>query len=162
MRSSSIKYESGGSLIIDQQIQELLRKEMVKVSEPSSDQFLSSIFLIPKKNGGHRSIVNLKKFNQYISCVHLKMEVLFLLKEHLQRGNCWCTIDHKDTYFSVLLHEDSQNFLKFKWKGSIYQFLCRVYFVFGPATRIFTKTMKIPISLLWKLNLHPYNFCTIF
>ena len=124
------------------------------MSEPSSDQFLSSIFLIPKKNGGHRSIVNLKKLNQYISCVHFKMEVLFLLKEHLRRGNCRCKIDRKDTYFSVLLHEGFLNFLKFKWKGSIYQFLCRVYFGFGPATRIFTKIMKILISLLWRLILH--------
>ena len=41
-------------LLENQEIQELLGEGTVKLSELSSDQFLSSIFLISKKNGGHR------------------------------------------------------------------------------------------------------------
>ena len=86
-------------LLEDQEIQDLLREGAVKLSEPSSDQFLSSIFLIPKKNGGHHPVINLKKLNQHIPYVHFKMEGLVLLKELLQKVDYMCKINLKDAYF---------------------------------------------------------------
>ena len=78
------------------------------------------------------------------------MKELFVLKETLQEEDYMRNIDLKDAYFSVPLNLKSQTFLSFKWKDLFYQFfyLC---FGLGPAPRIFTKLMRIPISLLRKL-----------
>ena len=78
------------------------------------------------------------------------MEGLFLLKETLQKGDYMFKIGFKDAYFSVPLNQKSQKFVSFKWKNLFYQFLC-LCFGLGPAPRIFTKSMRIPISLLRKL-----------
>ena len=34
---------------------------------PQKDQFLSNIFIVKKKDGGNRPVINLNKLNQYIS-----------------------------------------------------------------------------------------------
>ena len=46
--------------------------------------FLSSIFLVPQKDGGHRPIINLKKFNDFIPHTDFKMEGIHMLKDLLR------------------------------------------------------------------------------
>ena len=72
-----------------------------------------------------------------------------------------CKIDLQDAYFSVSLNLKSKTFLSFKWKDLFYQFLC-LCFSFRPAPRIFTKLMRVPISLLRKLYVRLLFFWTIF
>ena len=79
------------------------------------------------------------------------MEDLFLLKEILQKNDYICKIDLKDAYFAVPPHSSSQKYIRFKWKGNLYQFLC-LCFVLSSASRVFTKLMKIPISVIGKWN----------
>ena len=57
----------------------------------------------------------------------------------------------KDAYFVVPLHEESHNFVCFKWKEKLYQFGC-LYFDLAPAPLVFTKLMKIPIVVIRRLN----------
>ena len=61
-------------------------------------------------------------------------------------------IDLKDAYFSVALHRSSKKYVRFQWGGTLYEFQC-LMFGLGPAPKIFTKLMKIPISLLRKLHI---------
>ena len=44
----------------------MLGKQAIELTQPSKDQFLSTIFLVTKKDTGHRPVPNLKKLNQYI------------------------------------------------------------------------------------------------
>ena len=48
---------------IDEHISELFRKNAIKEFEHEKGEFISNIFLCPKKDGGARVILNLKKFN---------------------------------------------------------------------------------------------------
>ena len=57
-----------------------------------------------------------------------------------------CKIKLKDAHFSGPLHPGSQKCPKFRWKDNL-------NFGFGVTPRVFTKLMKIPISLLKKLNI---------
>ena len=139
-------------VIVDQEIQEMLKKGEIKLFQPNTkNQFLSSIFIVPKKDSGHRPVVNLTKLNKHIAYIHFKMEGLFLLKEILLKGDYMCKIYQKDAYFSVPLNLKSQKYVSFKRKDLIYQFLCLCFGV-EPAPRIFTKLLKVPISLMRKLN----------
>lgn len=48
---------------------------LIEVQE-CHEQFLSPIFLRPKKNGEFRMILNLKKFNESVDYRHFKMDTL--------------------------------------------------------------------------------------
>ena len=50
------------------------------------------------------------------------MEGLFLLKKILQKNDYMCKIDLKDASFAVSLHSSSLKYIRFKWKGNLYQF----------------------------------------
>ena len=82
--------------MMDQEVQKMLQKGAIKRAQSSTNQVLSSVFVIPKKNSGHRPVINLKKLNCHIPYFFFfKMEGLFLLKEDYM-----CKIDLKDAYFS--------------------------------------------------------------
>ena len=137
-------------LLVDQDIQKIPRKGAIQKMQASLGQFLSSVFAAPKKDTGHRPVLNLKKLKKDISNDHFKKEVLFLLKEDLQKGHHMCKTGLKDTYFSVPLHPKSQKFVRVQWKGQLFQFLC-LCFGLGPAPKLFTKLLKTPVALLRKL-----------
>ena len=43
-------------------------------AQPTKNQFISNIFLIPKPDASSRLILNLKRLNQFIKCEHFKLE----------------------------------------------------------------------------------------
>ena len=63
-----------------------------------------------------------------------------------------CKLGLKDAYFIVPLDWNLRKFVRFQWKGTLYVFMC-LCFGLGPAPRVFTKLLKIPISLLRKINI---------
>ena len=63
-----------------------------------------------------------------------------------------CKLDLKDAYFCVPLKKESRKYVRFQWEGTLYEFLC-LCFGLGPAPLIFTKILKVPISLLRRLQI---------
>ena len=124
----------------------MLRKGAIVVSDPKEDQFLSSLFLVKKKDGENRPVVNLKDLNRNIPYQHFNMEGLFLLKEMLLPGNKMCKVDQKDAYFAIPMLVKSRKYARFQWKGLPYEFCC-LCFGLSPAPLVFTKLLKVPISL---------------
>jgi hypothetical protein len=62
--------------LLDQEVSLLLNKGAIEEIQPITPLFYSSMFVIPKKNGGSRPVFNLKKLNNYIQASHFKMETL--------------------------------------------------------------------------------------
>ena len=85
------------------QVQELLNKGAVHlVKQPVvTEGFISSLFVVPKKDGGNRPVVNLKPLNQYITYKHFKMEGIHMLRDLLKLGDWLVKIDLKDAYLTV-------------------------------------------------------------
>ena len=111
------------STLMEQEVQKMQQKGAIKPVQSSTNQFLSSVFIILKNDSGHRPVINLKKLNDHIPYVHFKMKGLIILKEVLLKVDYMCKINLKNAYFSVLLDPNSQEFKGFRWKGQIYQFL---------------------------------------
>lgn len=132
-----------------------LRLEIKKLLEigaviPCSDepgQFLSKIFLIPKSNGKYRFILNLKSFNRFVETSHFKMED-YRTATKLMSPNCYmASVDLKDAYFLINMHESSKKYLRFKFEQHTYEFQC-LPFGLSSAPYIFTKLLKPVVSYL--------------
>ena len=115
-----------------------LKKDAMVVSDPKEDQFLSLLFLVKKKEGRNRPVINLKDLNSNIPYQHFKMEGLFLLKEMLLTGDKMCKTDLKDAYFAILLSVKSRKYVRFQWKGFLYEFFCLCFGLFQ-APLVFAK-----------------------
>ena len=137
---------------IDQEISEMLQKGAIQVVSPMNGEFLSSVFLVKKKDGGNRPVINLKELNSYVTYQHFKMEGLYLLKHLIQTGDWMIKIDLKDAYFPVPVSKQHQPLLRFMHRGLRYQFSC-LPFGLGPAPRLFTKLLKPVVALLRRLGL---------
>ena len=100
----------------------MLQKGAVIPVKHQEGEFLSNIFLVPKKEGlkvvGQRPVINLKELNKFLVCDHFKIESLNCLKDILAHGDFMCKIDLKDAYFSVPLAQNSCKFVRFTWAGS--------------------------------------------
>ena len=68
---------SPGEKIIHAEIIKLLAKQIIKVSKHEQGEYISPIFVSPKKDGSFRMILNLKKLNAYVVYHHFKMESIW-------------------------------------------------------------------------------------
>lgn len=62
--------------VCDREIGDLLRKRAIREITVGSEGFVCSLFVIPKKSGGVRPIINLKPLNQFIRYENFKRENL--------------------------------------------------------------------------------------
>ena len=118
----------------------------IQCTSPQKGNFRSNLFLVSKKDGDHRPIINLKSLNNLLSCHHFKMEGLNAVKYLLQQNNYMYKIDLQDAYFCIPLQRSSQRFIRFQWEGSLYKLLCLRLrlrpFQPPPRPRIFTKILR--------------------
>ena len=138
--------------LVEIEIETMLRKGAICRTNHAAGEFISNLFLVEKKDGGQRPVINLKHLNQFVPFEHFKMEGLHCLKYMLRKGDFMCKLDLKDAYFCLPLHQQSQKYVRFLWEGSLYQFLC-LCFGLGPAPRVFTKLLKVPMAVLRRLNI---------
>ena len=113
--------------------------------------FVSTIFLVQKKDGGTRPIINLRELNQHLVYEHFKMEGIHLLQDLLIRNDFLVKIDLKDAYLTVPIWENHRKFLRFQWGHETLEFSSLPFGV-SVAPRIFTKLMKTPMGLLRRLG----------
>lgn len=132
---------------VDEAVEKLLVIGAVEEVVPCSDQFVSNVFVVPKPDGTFRLIINLKPLNEFIENEHFKMEDYRTAMNLVQKGTYFGSIDLKDAYYLIPIHESSQKYLRFKWKGRLFEFKC-MCFGLSVAPRIFTKVMKPVISYL--------------
>ena len=62
--------------ILNEEIEKLLKKRVIKESTHETGKFISPIFLVPKSPDSYRLILNLKKINEHMPYTHFKMETI--------------------------------------------------------------------------------------
>lgn len=73
---------------------------------PQHKQFVSNLFVIAKKIGDLRPVINKKKQNEFVQYHHFKMEGLNSLLDHLSGSEFLTAIELKDAYFIIPIHSD--------------------------------------------------------
>ncbi|KAI9551304.1 hypothetical protein GHT06_002504 [Daphnia sinensis] len=104
--------------ICEQEIKSLLEKRAIEPIEPGKG-FVSGLFVIPKRTGGFRLIVNIKALNSFVKPVHFKMEGIPLLQELIRPGDFFTKIDLQDAYLTLPLHKEDRKFVQIKWKKGV-------------------------------------------
>ena len=79
--------------------------------------FYSTYFVVPKKDGGLRPILNLKPFNKSLQRVRFKMETLRSIIAIVQPGDWLASVDLKDAYLHVPVAEPMWQYLRFSLPG---------------------------------------------
>ena len=133
--------------MISQEIKELLVKGAIVETTLSIEDFVSQIFLVEKKVGGQRLVINLKSLNTFVRVDHFKMEGLHILPDLILAQDWMIKIDLKDAYLQVPIHQQYQHLLQFQWSAKVYQFQC-LPFGLKSAPRVFSKVMKPVVGTL--------------
>ena len=124
-----------------QHIAELLQKKAIVKTKVTQGDFVSAVFLVPKKDGGFRMILNLKEFNKFAKKTHFKMETLQHIL-YLVLPSCFMTgIDLIDAFLTIPLDCSFSNLFTFVFKGQAYKYVC-LPFGFTDSPCIFTKVLK--------------------
>ena len=142
-----IKTTLDNSSLVTLEITELLSKGAIVETQLTPHSFVSQIFLVEKKDGGQRPVINLKGLNQFVRVEHFKMEGLHLLPDLLQSGDWMVKMDLKDAYLQVPINPCHQPLLSFQWEEKYYMFTC-LPFGLSAAPRVFTKLLKPVVGLL--------------
>ena len=148
----ALTHSQAEEALMQQEIQSMLEKHAIEETTPRGRGFLSTIFLVPKKDGGQRPVINLKSLNKFVYTEHFKMEGIHILRDLLRAGDWMTKVDLKDAYFMVPIHEEDRAFLKFSFKEKTYQLKC-LPFGLACAPWVFTKTLKPLAAQLRQLGM---------
>ena len=144
-----IQFSESDQTKINDEVQRLLHKDIIELTHPSEGQFISNIFFRPKKDGAIRLILNLKTLNLSVAYHHFKMETLQAAIQLMSQGCFLASVDLKDAYYSVPVAREDRKYLRFIWKGHLFQFTCLPNGL-AEAPRKFTKLLKVPFAHLRK------------
>ncbi|KAI2650039.1 Transposon Ty3-G Gag-Pol polyprotein [Labeo rohita] len=139
------------ALVMEQEVVTLLRKEAIEVVPPHVREsgFYSRYFIVPKKDGGLRPILDLRRLNHSVMKLKFKMLTIKQVVSQIRSEDWFVTIDLKDAYFHVSILPQHRKFLRFAFRGEAYQF--RVLpFGLALSPRTFTKCVDaalVPLRL---------------
>ena len=134
-------------VFVEQEIENMLDKGVIIPSTHEQGEYISNIFLRPKKDGSHRVILNLKSFNEFVKADHFKMDSIMTCLNLMTKDCYMASIDLKDAYYSVPVAIEDQKFLKFEWNGRLYQYTCLAMGL-ACAPRKFVKLLKPVFAFL--------------
>ena len=134
--------------IVDEEVKNLLNKGAIVPSCTEQNQFISTIFIVPKPNGKFRPVINLKYLNEFIHYNHFKQETFKVVLDLIQHGDYMTSVDMTDAYFSIPIHESFQKYLKFSWNGNLYKFVA-LPFGIKSAPYVFTKVLR-PVYAMFR------------
>lgn len=141
------------------EIATLLAKGAVVPVDPLKEPggVYSRYFLVPKKTGDLRPVLDLRGLNLFLKKLPFHMLHIREMLQAISPGEWFTTIDLKDAYFHVPIAPVHQRFLRFAFQGRHYQF--RVLpFGLSLSPRVFSRCVAAALAPLQAggLKILPY------
>ncbi|KAI2663570.1 Transposon Ty3-I Gag-Pol polyprotein [Labeo rohita] len=135
----------------------LLAKDAIEPVPPAEMKsgFYSPYFIVPKKSGGLRPILDLRALNRSLLRLPFKMLTTKRMLTCIRPQDWFAAIDLKDAYFHVSILPRHRPFLRFAFEGRAYQYKV---LPFGLSPRVFTKVAEAALSPLWQTGIRILNY----
>ncbi len=145
--------------VLQQELSSLLQKGAIEeVPQSEVEQgFFSRYFLVPKRDGGLRPILDLRRLNLSLYKGKFKMLTMRTIMSQVQEGDWFVTIDLKDAYFHIQVVHRHRRFLRFAFGGKAYQYKV-LPFGLALAPRTFTKCMDAALAPLRLQGIRVLNY----
>ena len=157
VRKGPVFFQQPLSQQMGEEVASLLSKGAVEEIIPECPGYYSRIFLVPKKNGKLRLIIDLSVLNHFVHTQTFKMETQRKVKDAVQLNDWAFSLDLTDAYLHIPIHRRSRKYLRFTLRGRVYQFKA---LPFGLSTSPygFTRLMNVIATFLRRkaITLHPY------
>ncbi len=154
------------ALVLRKEIAVLLANDVIEPVPPAEMRqgFYSPYFIVPKKGGGLRPILDLRVLNRALhklpfkSCLH-KLPLLTHRRmiKCIQPQDWFAAIDLKDAYFRVSILPRHRPFLRFAFEGRACKY--RVLpFGLSLSPRVFTKVVEGALTPLREVGVRILNY----
>ncbi len=145
--------------VLQQELSSLLQKGAIEEVPQSEVErgFFSRYFLVPKRDGGLRPILDLRRLNFSLYKGKFKMLTIKTIMSQVQEGDWFVTIDLKDAYFHIQVVQRHRRFLRFAFGGKAYQYKV-LPFGLALAPRTFTKCMDAALAPLRLQGIRVLNY----
>ena len=158
LSSVPIRMSQSSSPFLREEIENLLNKRAVeRVQNPETPGFYSRIFLVPKKNGKFRLILDLSLLNRYIEKQAFKIETVKSVRQAMRLNDWAVSIDLTDAYLHVPIHRQSRKYLRFVHEDQVYHFSA-LPFGMSLSPLIFSKLIDVIAAFLRQraISVFPY------
>ncbi len=107
-----------------QEIGCLLEKGAVERVPPHELEsgFYSRYFVVPKRDGGLRPILDLRPINRALCERQFRMVTLKQILAQIRPGDWFASVDLKDAYFHIQIAPHHRRFLRFAFENTAYQY----------------------------------------
>ncbi|XP_070803767.1 uncharacterized protein [Pituophis catenifer annectens] len=129
---------------MNQAVQHLL--QIHAIEEVPHDQwkqgYYSILFVVPKRSGGWRAILDLKNLNSYIVYRRFKMCSLTSILQGIRPNDFLVSIDLMEAYLHIPILPKHRQYLRFSYAGKHFQYRA-LPFGLASAPRVFTKVLAV-------------------
>ncbi|XP_049322641.1 uncharacterized protein LOC125782478 [Astyanax mexicanus] len=134
---------------LEAEIASLLEKGAIQVVPPTQSRsgFYSRYFIVPKKGGGMRPILDLRALNKHLRQYKFRMLTHSALLKFVRPDDWFTTIDLKDAYFHIPIYPPHRKFLRFAFQGRTYEYMV-LPFGLSLSPRVFVKCTEAAIGPL--------------
>ncbi|XDV25826.1 hypothetical protein PO909_029676 [Leuciscus waleckii] len=161
------RYATRVETMVKTEVAHLLRAEILKLLskgaiEPlslaqSKGGLYSRYFLVPKKDGGLRPILDLRQLNRVLAKRQFRMLTTRKILAQIRRGDWFVSIDLKDAYFQIQIASRHRRYLRFAFEGQAYQYTV-LPFGLSLAPRTFKMCMDAALAPLRLQGMRVLNY----
>ena len=137
------------AVTLREEVCSLLSKGAIREILPHQKRlgFYSRYFLVKKKGGGARPILDLRGLNKHLKSFKFRMLTTAALLRMVRRGDWWTSVDLTDAYFHIPIYPPHRKFLRFGFEGRVYEYTV-LPFGMALSPRVFVKCTQAAIAPL--------------
>jgi len=113
---------AASAALVDAEVADLLAKGAVAPMSAAEVRLRQTIFLVPKKDGTARPVLDCRPLNTILRPRAFKMEGIRTLRALVRRDDFFTKVDLKSAYHHIPMAPDASRLLAFRWRGRDYAF----------------------------------------